>query len=81
MESEINYLTVNQVLDVLIDKGTLSKDVADTLRVPLWQKEGPLDNHGPTTVFKELVRSAGYHLRYTYSDDRECNLYWLIERG
>ncbi len=36
MESEINYLTVNQVLDVLIDKGTLSKDVADTLRVPLW---------------------------------------------
>ncbi|BAO08597.1 hypothetical protein EMQU_3040 (plasmid) [Enterococcus mundtii QU 25] len=39
MESEIDYLTVNQVLDVLIDKGTLSKDVADTLRVPLWQKE------------------------------------------
>lgn len=80
MDPAINYLTVNQVLDFLINKGTLSKDVADTLRVPLWQKEGPLDNHGPTEVFKELVRSGGYYLRYTYSDDREYNLYWLIER-
>ncbi len=71
---------MNQVLDVLIDKITLSKDIADTLRVPLWQKEGTLDNHGPTEVFKELVRSGGYLLRYTYSDDREDNLYWLVER-
>ncbi|XUD01290.1 hypothetical protein IGI86_002677 [Enterococcus sp. AZ188] len=39
MESEINYLTVNQVIDVLIDEVTLSKDVVDTLRVPIWQKE------------------------------------------
>lgn len=80
MTPEITYLTVNEVLDVLIEKKTLSKPVADTLRIPLWQKEGPLDNNGPTDIFKELVKSAGYHLRYTYSDDRECNLYWLIER-
>ncbi len=49
-------------------------EVVDTLY------EGPLDNHGPTAVFKELIRSVGYYLRYTNSADRECNLYWLIER-
>lgn len=78
MDQVIEYLTVDEVLHFLVEKGTLTRSVAETLRVPYWQKDGPLDDNGPTPLFKELVQSAGYTLRYTYSDDRERNLYWLM---
>lgn len=69
------YLKLEEVVERIVQKGVISKEVAETLVIPHWYNESPLEEDAPTQLFEDLVKLAGYKLKY-YST-MENNLYWL----
>ncbi|EGP5708330.1 hypothetical protein ACJQ40_001946 [Enterococcus faecium] len=78
MKENRTYLSVKQVVQVLVEKNVVSEQVAEVLMIPrYWTEETPLVEDAPTMLFEDLVKLAGYTLHYQENLDTKENEYWL----
>ena len=78
MKENRTYLSVKQVVQVLVEKNVVSEQVAEVLKIPrCWTEETPLVEDAPTMLFEDLVKLAGYSLHYQENFDTKENEYWL----
>ncbi|HDT7941889.1 TPA: hypothetical protein RD621_002427 [Enterococcus faecium] len=74
------YLIVDLKLCNRTDKEVISEKVAEALFSPRhWTIEIPLVEDGPTMLFEDLVKIAGYELHYQENMETYENEYWLTK--
>ncbi|EMF0042422.1 TPA: hypothetical protein QFK61_002368 [Enterococcus faecium] len=80
MKTQHKLLTVEEVVQILVDKEVISEKVAEALLSPRhWTIETPLVEDGPTMLFEDLVNIAGYELHYQENMEIFENEYWLTK--
>ncbi|EOB3484039.1 hypothetical protein ACIJEB_001964 [Enterococcus faecium] len=80
MKTQHKLLTVEEVVQILVDKEVISEKVAEALLSPRhWTIETPLVEYGSTMLFEDLVNIAGYELHYQENMEIFENEYWLTK--
>ncbi|MGM0149161.1 hypothetical protein [Enterococcus sp. AZ162] len=70
------YLSLSQLVDVLIDKRVLDEKVASTLMTNHSYRSNALEEEGlPTSLLFDLIKLTGRKLRVYPSTDN--TIYWL----
>ncbi|MDY4307402.1 hypothetical protein [Enterococcus mundtii] len=70
------YLSLSQLVDILIDKGVLDEKVAGTLMTNHSYRSNALEEEGlPTSLLFDLIKLTGRKLRVYPSTDN--TIYWL----